>query len=67
MIATPPASLASRSLELLFIVIRRGLFNLPANLIYPALDLRALAVAFNQGSVFLVHGDVLDAAEFLQS
>jgi hypothetical protein len=54
-------------LQLLFVVIGRGLFDLPANLIHAALDFGAPAVAFDEGGVFLVHRDVLDAAEFFQS
>src|SRR3972149_1698319 len=59
MIATPPASLASRScqplLQLLAVVIGGGLLDLGANLVDAALDFAGLAGAVNDGGVVLVH------------
>ena len=62
-----PREFGQAFLQLLFVVIGRGLFDLPANLIHAALDFGALAVAFDEGGVFLVHRDGLNAAEFFQS
>ena len=53
-------------LQLLSVVIRRGLLDLPANLIHAALDVGALAAAFDDGGVFLVHDDGLGAAEVFE-
>src|SRR5258708_18966338 len=47
-------------------MIRGGFLDLTADLIDAALDFRALAVAFNQGGVFLVHHHALDAAEVFE-
>src|SRR6266487_511068 len=50
-------------LQFLTVVVARRLLDLPADLIHAALDFRALAVAFDDGGVFLVHHDGLGAAE----
>src|SRR6266487_1849438 len=53
-------------LQLLAIVIRRGLFDLTTDLIDPALNLRGLAESFDDRGVFLVHHNVLGAAEVVE-
>src|SRR5438552_4162950 len=53
-------------LELLAVVVGRGLFDLAADLIHAALDFGALAVAFDEGRVLFVHDDALDAAKVFQ-
>src|ERR1043166_4210321 len=53
-------------LELLAIVIARGLFDLAADLIHAALDVAALAVAFDNRRVLFVHDNALGAAEIVQ-
>ena len=54
-------------LEFLAVVIGGGFFDLTADLIDAALDLGALAVAFDDGGVFLVHDDALGAAEVFEA
>ena len=49
-------------LQLLTIVSARGLGDLAADLVHAALDLRELAVAFNDGGVLFVHNHALGAS-----
>ena len=53
-------------LELLAVVVGGGLFDLTADLVDAALDVGALAVAFDDGGVFLVDRDALGAAEVFE-
>src|SRR5262249_16386879 len=50
-------------LQLLAVVVAGDLFHLAANLFHAAFDLVALTLAFNDGGVVLVDGDLLGAAE----
>src|SRR5713226_812871 len=50
-------------LQLLAVVVAGRLLDLAANFFYPAFDLVVLALAFDQGGVVLVHGDLLGLAE----
>ena len=53
-------------LQLLAVVIARGLGDLAADLIHAALDLGGLAVAFNDGAILFVHDDALRTAEVFE-
>src|SRR4029079_332501 len=53
-------------LQFFAVVVRRGLFDLTADLVHAALDLGALAVAFNDRRVFFVDDDALGAAEIFE-
>ena len=53
-------------LELLAVVVGGGFFDLAADLVHAALDVGALAVAFDDGGVFLVDDDALGAAEVVE-
>jgi len=53
-------------LQLLAIVVRRGLFDLSADLLHARFDLRLLAAAVDDGGVVLVDRDALSASEILQ-
>src|SRR5271154_4457303 len=55
--ATPPNDLQKPFLELLAVVIGRGVFHLRANLLHAAFDLRRLTAAFDDRGVVLVDGD----------
>src|SRR4029453_10999990 len=52
-------------LELLAVVVTRGLLDLAADLGNPSLDFRALAVTLDDGRVFLVHRHALGATEVI--
>ena len=66
MIATPPASLASRSGNLLLVVIGGRLLDLLADLSATALDVRLLAGAVDQRRVLLLDADFLGLAEHVE-
>ena len=53
-------------LELLAVVVGGGLLDLAADLVHAALDVGRLAVAFDDGGVFLVDDDALGAAEVFE-
>ena len=53
-------------LQLFAVVVRGGFLDLTADLVDAALDVGALAAAFDDGGVFLVHHDALGAAEVVQ-
>ncbi len=53
-------------LQFLAVVIAGRLLDLAADLVHAALDVRALAAAFDDGGVFLVNHDALGAAEVVQ-
>ena len=53
-------------LQFLAVVVGGGFLDLAADLVDAALDLGALAVAFDDGGVFLVHHDALGAAEVFE-
>ena len=50
-------------LQLLAVVVAGGLFDLAANFLHAAFDLRVLAFAFDDRGVVLVDGDLLGVAE----
>ena len=50
-------------LQLLAVVVAGGLVDLAANFLHPAFDLGVLALAFDDGRVVLVDGDLLGLAE----
>src|SRR5882724_7845611 len=50
-------------LQLLAVVVAGRLLDLAANFFYPAFDLVVLALAFDDGGIVLVHGDLLGLAE----
>src|SRR6266705_1129198 len=52
-------------LQLLAVVVAGGFVDLAADLLHPAFNLRALAFAFDDGGVVLIHGDFLGKAEVL--
>src|SRR6267154_601393 len=53
-------------LELFLVVIAGGVFDLRADLLHTAFDVRGLAGAFDDRGVVLVDGDLLGAAEILK-
>ena len=66
MIATPPDSLASRSLELLLVVLALGLLHLAADLVDPLLDLGLLAGPLDDRRAVLFDLDLLGLAELVE-
>src|SRR6266480_4694220 len=61
-----PDQLGKALLELFLVVIAGGVFDLRADLLHTAFDVRGLAGAFDDRGVILVNGDLLGAAEILQ-
>src|ERR1035438_5872285 len=53
-------------LEFLAVVVRGGFLDLTADLVHAALDVGALATAFDDGGVFFVHHNALGAGEVAQ-
>src|SRR6266567_1929472 len=53
-------------LQLLLVIIRRGLLDRRADLADAALDVGLLALAADQGRVLLIHHDTLDVAEIVE-
>ena len=65
-LATPPASLASRSPSFSLVVVAGGGLDLAADLLDPPLDLGALAGPFDDRGVVLVDDHLLGPAQFAQ-
>ena len=66
MMATPPLSLARRSLQFLFVVIAGALLDLGADFLDAAFDITLLAFAADDGGVLFVRDNLLGAAEVLK-
>jgi len=54
-------------LQLFAVIIRRRLFDLAANLIHAALNLRALSMTFDNGRIFFVDNDGLGSSKVVQA